>query len=112
MDDDCESEKQNKNIISMFGLSNFLQSLRIRYPFCNDNEMDKLESFRNTPMSTDEEIDVSKYADLGGDDVKEIDLDEIKKEKVRCHSVVGLPYAGAEDRRNALGRTKQLCLCH
>ena len=42
--------------------------------------MDKLESFINTPMSTDEEIDLSKYADLGGDDVKEIDLDEIKKE--------------------------------
>ena len=42
--------------------------------------MDKLESFINTPMSTEEEIDLSKYADLGGDDVKEIDLDEIKKE--------------------------------
>jgi len=37
---------------------------------------------------------------------------EAKKEKVRCHSVVGLPYAGAEDRRNALGWTKQLWLCH
>ena len=42
--------------------------------------MDKLESFINTPMSTDEEINLSNYADLGGDDVKEIDLDEIKKE--------------------------------
>jgi len=42
--------------------------------------MDKLETFINTPMSTEEEIDLSKYADLGNDDVKEIDLDEIKKE--------------------------------
>jgi len=41
MDDDCESEKQNKNGFSMFSFSNFLQSLRIRYPFCNNNEMDK-----------------------------------------------------------------------
>jgi len=42
--------------------------------------MDKLESFINTPMSTDEEINLSKYADLAEDDVKEIDLEEIKKE--------------------------------
>jgi hypothetical protein len=42
--------------------------------------MDKLESFINTPMSTEEEIDLRKYADLGGDDLKEIDLDEIKNE--------------------------------
>jgi hypothetical protein len=43
--------------------------------------MDKLESFINTSMSTDEEIDLSKYADLGSlDETKEIDLDEIKSE--------------------------------
>jgi hypothetical protein len=43
--------------------------------------MDKLESFINTPVSTDEEIDLSKYADLGSlDETKEIDLDEIKNE--------------------------------
>ncbi len=42
--------------------------------------MDKLEAFINTPVSTDEEINLSKYADLGGalDETKEIDLDEIK----------------------------------
>jgi hypothetical protein len=48
--------------------------------------MDKLESFINTPtpMAQDEEIDLSKFADLGKgmneDELKEIDLDEIKKE--------------------------------
>jgi len=44
--------------------------------------MDKLEAFINTPVSTDEEINLSKYADLGGalDETKEIDLDEIKHE--------------------------------
>lgn len=42
--------------------------------------MDKLETFINTPMTTDE-IDLSKYADLGSvDETKEIDLDEIKSE--------------------------------
>lgn len=46
------------------------------------NAMDKLESFINTPISTDEEIDLRKYSDLGGDvnETKEIDLDEIKNE--------------------------------
>ncbi len=44
--------------------------------------MDKLETFINTPVSTDEEINLSKYADLGGalDETKEIDLEEIKNE--------------------------------
>jgi hypothetical protein len=43
--------------------------------------MDKLESFINSSMSTEEEIDLSKYADLGSlDETKEIDLDEIKNE--------------------------------
>lgn len=45
--------------------------------------MDKLESFVNMPAVQDEEIDLSKYADLGSvqeDDVKEVDLEEIKKE--------------------------------
>jgi len=45
--------------------------------------MDKLESFINSPIQSDEEIDLSKYADLGGDSVdetKELDLDEIKSE--------------------------------
>jgi dsDNA-specific endonuclease/ATPase MutS2 len=43
--------------------------------------MDKLESFINSSMSTEEEIDLSKYADLGSlDETKEIDLDEIKRE--------------------------------
>lgn len=46
--------------------------------------MDALEAFINTPISTDE-IDLSKYADLGEmshdlDEEKEIDLDEIKAE--------------------------------
>ena len=45
--------------------------------------MDKLESFINQPIETDE-IDLSKYADLGKgtneEDLKEIDLDEIKSE--------------------------------
>ncbi len=40
--------------------------------------MDALESFINTPVETGEEIDLSKYADLGEEDTKEIDLDEIK----------------------------------
>lgn len=45
--------------------------------------MDKLESFVNMPAVQDEEIDLSKYADLGSvqeDDVKEVDLEEIKRE--------------------------------
>jgi hypothetical protein len=45
--------------------------------------MDKLESFVNMPAVQDEEIDLSKYADLGSvqeEDVMEIDLEEIKKE--------------------------------
>jgi len=43
--------------------------------------MDKLETFINTKMDTDEEIDLSKYSDLGSlDETKEIDLDEIKNE--------------------------------
>jgi hypothetical protein len=45
--------------------------------------MDKLESFINQPIETGE-IDLSKYADLGKgtneEDLKEIDLDEIKSE--------------------------------
>ena len=41
--------------------------------------MDSLESFINTPIEADE-IDLSKYADLGEEDVQEIDLDEIKNE--------------------------------
>ena len=46
--------------------------------------MDKLENFLNMPAVQDEEIDLSKYADLGtpneGDITKELDLDEIKSE--------------------------------
>lgn len=43
--------------------------------------MDKLESFINTPIQSDEEIDLSKYSDLGSmEETKEIDLDEIKNE--------------------------------
>jgi hypothetical protein len=45
--------------------------------------MDKLESFINSPAVQDEEIDLSKYSDLDEyekDDIKEIDLEEIKKE--------------------------------
>lgn len=45
--------------------------------------MDKLESFVNMPAVQDEEIDLSKYADLGSvqeDNIMEIDLEEIKKE--------------------------------
>ncbi len=44
--------------------------------------MDKLESFLNTPAVQDEEIDLSKYADLGtpNEETKELDLDEIKNE--------------------------------
>ena len=43
--------------------------------------MDKLETFINTQMDTDEEINLSKYSDLGSlDETKEIDLDEIKNE--------------------------------
>jgi hypothetical protein len=45
--------------------------------------MDKLETFINMPAVQDEEIDLSKYADLGSveeDDIKEVDLEEIKKE--------------------------------
>jgi hypothetical protein len=43
--------------------------------------MDKLESFVNQPIETDE-INLTKYADLGTneEDLKEIDLDEIKSE--------------------------------
>lgn len=49
------------------------------------SSMDKLEMFINTPAVQDEEIDLSKYADLSEykgteEEVKEIDLDEIKKE--------------------------------
>jgi hypothetical protein len=45
--------------------------------------MDKLEEFINTPAYQENEIDLSKYADLGeemDDDTTEIDLEEIKKE--------------------------------
>lgn len=44
--------------------------------------MDKLESFVNMPAVQDEEINLSKYADIGmnEDDVVEIDLGEIKRE--------------------------------
>ena len=49
------------------------------------DSMDALESFINTPIGGDsdvEEIDLSKYADLGEteDDIQELDLDEIKNE--------------------------------
>jgi hypothetical protein len=45
-----------------------------------DENMAKLDSFINTPMDTDE-IDLSKYSDLGSmDETKELDLDEIKNE--------------------------------
>jgi hypothetical protein len=43
-----------------------------------DDAMSALESFINTPIETGEEIDLSKYADLGEDDTTEIDLEEIK----------------------------------
>ena len=54
----------------------------------NDEElgetMDRLENFLNMPAVQDEEIDLSKYADLGtpneGDITKELDIDEIKNE--------------------------------
>lgn len=45
--------------------------------------MDKLESFLNTPAVQDEEVDLSKYADLSKaneEEIKELDLDEIKSE--------------------------------
>jgi hypothetical protein len=48
-----------------------------------DSSMDALESFINTPIETEddvEEIDLSKYADIEEDDVEELDLDEIKNE--------------------------------
>jgi hypothetical protein len=50
-----------------------------------DLSMDALETFVNTPIQTEdevEEIDLSKYADLGEveDDIQELDLDEIKNE--------------------------------
>jgi hypothetical protein len=46
-----------------------------------NDAMDSLESFINTPIDSHEEIDLSKYADLGEEnDVQEIDLDEIKNE--------------------------------
>jgi hypothetical protein len=50
-----------------------------------DLSMDALESFINTPIETGdevEEIDLSKYADLGEeeDTIEELDLDEIKNE--------------------------------
>ena len=50
-----------------------------------DLSMDALESFINTPIDTEdevEEIDLSKYADLGEeeDTIEELDLDEIKNE--------------------------------
>jgi hypothetical protein len=48
------------------------------------NSIDALESFINTPIGGEEEteeIDLSKYADLGEeDDIQELDLDEIKNE--------------------------------
>jgi hypothetical protein len=51
------------------------------------NSMNALESFINTPIGGDsevEEIDLSKYADLGEteteDEIQELDLDEIKNE--------------------------------
>ena len=50
-------------------------------------KLDALESFINTPIGGDsevEEIDLSKYADLGEteteDEIQELDLDEIKNE--------------------------------
>lgn len=50
-----------------------------------DNPMDALEKFVNTPVSTDDapmvgasEIDLSKYAMAEEDELKELDLDEIK----------------------------------
>jgi hypothetical protein len=46
--------------------------------------MDRLESFLNMPAVQDEEIDLSKYSNLGmsneEDTTKELDLDEIKNE--------------------------------
>jgi hypothetical protein len=46
--------------------------------------MDRLESFLNMPAVQDEEIDLSKYSNLGmsneEDITKELDLDEIKNE--------------------------------
>jgi hypothetical protein len=50
-----------------------------------DFNMDKLESFINTPFDENEEIDFEKYGQLGQindevEDVKEIDLDQIKSE--------------------------------
>ena len=50
-----------------------------------DFNMDKLESFVNTPIDQREDIDLSKYSSLDEmgsmvDDVKEIDLEEIKSE--------------------------------
>jgi hypothetical protein len=45
--------------------------------------MDKLESFVNMPAVQDEEINLKHYADLSSvqeDEVKEVDLEEIKKE--------------------------------
>lgn len=47
------------------------------------SSLDKLEMFINSPAVQDEEIDLSKYSDLDEyekDDIKEIDLEEIKKE--------------------------------
>jgi hypothetical protein len=47
------------------------------------NSMDALESFINTPIEADE-IDLSNYSDLGSvdevDELKELDLDEIKND--------------------------------
>ena len=45
--------------------------------------MDKLQKFLNMPAVQDEEVDLSKYADLGTpneEEIKELDLDEIKSE--------------------------------
>jgi hypothetical protein len=45
--------------------------------------MDALESFVNTPIDVNdevEEIDLSKYADMEEDTIEELDLDEIKNE--------------------------------
>jgi hypothetical protein len=48
-----------------------------------EDSMDALESFINTPIDVEdevEEIDLSKYADMEEDTIEELDLDEIKNE--------------------------------
>ena len=45
----------------------------------------KLESFLNTPAVQDEEVDLTKYADLSKaneEEIKELDLDEIKSDSI------------------------------